>query len=441
MKSPKKRILFITQLEIWSMTTIEAGATMGNQSIYSTMLGYVRNGYEVHLLTSSERLKGPLPLPKEIIVHRHPMPGRPVVRGFRKIRNLLDWGSKRSSQSKSENTIQTDLDYKKYRVLHLVLVFYLWMSFWTLLLSLRHRFSAYYGYEMFGVPVAWFWGRFFGRGVVSRFQGTLMSKYVNDVSKLRYNWTHTMPMRLPTDLLVMANDGTQGDLVLDVLGVPKSRYVFWRNGVAFEEKELDPDFDPTKFRAQNGYDADTVLFLNANRMVYWKRLERLVNAVALVPKDRKFKVLLIGDGSEKPGLEELAHKLGVEDRIDFLGIMEHRHVLDWQRAADSLIGTSDFTNAANQMIEAQKLGVPYIAVDTGDTSRLLEHEVNGLLVKEPDDYQGIADAMTRLIDAPELRRKLAEGALEVGRKKILTWPERMNKEVAELEKRLGLNYD
>ncbi len=46
-------MLVITQLDIWSSLTIKktSQATMGNQSMYNTLLGYARHGYKVHLLT------------------------------------------------------------------------------------------------------------------------------------------------------------------------------------------------------------------------------------------------------------------------------------------------------------------------------------------------------------------------------------------------------
>ena len=71
-----RKVLFVTQLEIWSMTMAKSKAGMGNQSMYNTLLGYAGHGYEAHLLTSANQLVDKAQLPENIIVHRHPRAAR-----------------------------------------------------------------------------------------------------------------------------------------------------------------------------------------------------------------------------------------------------------------------------------------------------------------------------------------------------------------------------
>ncbi len=137
----------------------------------------------------------------------------------------------------------------------------------------------------------------------------------------------------------------------------------------------------------------------------------------------------------------MANQLDIANRVRFTGPLPHREVIRWHNVADALISTFDISNVGNQLLEAQRLGKPYISVDTGDTYKILADNVNGLLVKDPDDHSAIAAAMTRLIDEPDLCKRLGRGAIEVGKKHVFTWKERADKEIAEVEKRLGLNYD
>jgi len=401
---------------------------MGNQSLYNTLYGYSKHGYEIHLLTCSNRRLGPTRLPESIIVHRHPLPGLKLWHLIKIIRKFLLGSIIKKSIATKKNTLQTDINYKQYRVLHIALVCYVWMSLWSLLLSIYYHFDIYYGYEIFGVPVAWFWGRLFHRPVISRFQGTLMSKYLPTPYKLRYNWTHWLPMRLPVDLVIMTDDGTQGNRVLNYLGVPKNRYMFWRNGVHFKQ-DLYFNFNNIAFRNEKKIDIDMPLFTSASRMVYWKRIDRIIRAVALVPTDRKFTLVLIGDGDQRMCMELLAQSLGVSDRIKFTGPLSHDEVIKWHMAADVLLSTYDVSNIGNQLLEAQILGKAYITVDTGDTSTLLKHKFNGLLIKNPDDYSAIAKAITLLIDKPNLRKQLSLGAIATGKKQVLSWQARMDKEI------------
>lgn len=432
-RTRSKRVLFVTQLDIWSMSTKKSGATMGNQSLYNTLLGYARHGYQVHLFTSATRLSSNPTLPQNITVHRHPLPGRSIWHAAKKIKR---WLLRRPYTDTACSKVVSDLEYRQYLVLHKVLPFYLWAFWWVLLLMLRYRFDLLYGYEIFGTPVAWIWSRVFSRPVISRFQGTLMSKYLNSPEKILYNWTHWMPMKLPVNLLIMTNDGTQGDKVLDYLKVPITRRVFWRNGVELAQG-VNPKFDNIAFRRLNSIDEDTMLLTSASRMTYWKRIDRMIHAASLVPHNRKFKLIIIGDGENRDALEALARDLGVADKVHFTGPLPHRDVLKWHSAADVLISTFDVSNVGNQLLEAQVLGKPYITVNTGDTAHVLTHEYNGLLIQTPDDYLAIADAISRLIDDNSLRGCLANGAKEFGLQHIKTWTQRMEMEIATVEERLG----
>ena len=446
-KQSNKRILFITQLEIWSMSMKASGsATMGNQSMYNTILGYARHGYKVHLLTCSSQLTRKVSLPENIILHRHPIPGRRLWQNgriaLRNLRKRLFGNRENKSDSAAEaasSAVTTDIGYKRLRRATLTLCFYVVLTFWAFLLSLRYRFLFFYGYEIYGTPIAKLMGKLFHRPTISRFQGTLLSRYLDEPEKIRYNWPHWWAMQMKTELIIMTDDGTQGDRVLEHLGVTKDRYVFWRNGVAFEN--VDQSFDASRFRAERGIDEGTLLFTSASRMVYWKRIERMIHAVALVPENRRFTLVLIGDGALREPLESLVQKLNLTGRIEFTGAIPHREVIQWHTAADVLISTFDVSNVGNQLLEAQRLGKPYISVDTGDTCRILADDVNGLLMKDPDDHSAIAGAMTRMIDEPDLRKRLGRGAVEVGKNQVFTWEQRADKEVAEVEMRLDLNYD
>ncbi len=420
-------------------------ATMGNQSMYNTLLGYARHGYEVHLLTCTRRLMTTPDLPENIIIHRHLVPGRKTWQACRlflgKIRNLLrEWKTSCApvgSQDSESSEVKTDIGYKGYRRTSLTLAFYLVLGFWALLLSLRYRFRFFYGYEIYGTVIARFMGILFRKPVVSRFQGTLLSRYLDEPEKIRYNWSHWWPMQMKTDLVIMTNDGTQGDQMLDFLGVPKDRYVFWRNGVAFE-KELDKTEDPILFRAEQGISPETVLFTSASRMVFWKRIDRMLRAIVLIPKDRDFLLVLMGTGQQYEPLCALANQLGIANRVRFTGPLPHREVIRWHNAADALISTFDVSNVGNQMLEAQRLGKPYVSVNTGDTAQILKHEVNGLLVEDPDDHTGIANAILRMIDDSELRKQLARGAKTVGKTEVLNWEQRSDMEIATVEERFHL---
>jgi len=440
-EKPNKRILFVTNLELWSMSMGDHGATMGNQSMYNCLLGWLRHGYEVHVLTAAQQIREGVSLPEGLHIHRHPLPLRWGKRAARAVLRVLR--RRKTGQGEgAEDTSgpRTAMDWRRYKNTPYVLMFNFWIGLWALLLQTRYRFRFFYGYECHGAPVAWFWSRIFRRPLVTRFQGTLMTKWIDQPQVLRQLHSLVRPLALKSDLLIMTNDGTQGNRMLEHLGVPEERYVFWRNGIAFE-KDLDPNFDPAAFRLAEGIAPETVLLTSASRMVVWKRIDRMLKACAELGESLDFLLVLIGDGVERPGLEHLAESLGLGQRVRFTGALPHRSVIQWHQAADILISTFDVSNVGNQLLEAQPLGKPYVSVDTGDTADILIDGRNGLLVADMDDAGSLAEAMSRLIRDPALREQFGRGALEVADEQVCSWEERMEREVALVEERLGFLND
>jgi glycosyltransferase involved in cell wall biosynthesis len=93
-------------------------------------------------------------------------------------------------------------------------------------------------------------------------------------------------------------------------------------------------------------------------------------------------------------------------------MMGHRNdVSSWISAVDVLILTSTYEGQGLVLIEAMAAGVPVIASDVGGVSEIVNHEVNGLLVKAKDP-QSLYDSITRLFNDNHLRQSIIKNALD-----------------------------
>ncbi|MBF0552517.1 MAG: glycosyltransferase, partial [Deltaproteobacteria bacterium] len=73
------------------------------------------------------------------------------------------------------------------------------------------------------------------------------------------------------------------------------------------------------------------VFFNVGRMVSYKGLDILLNAMTYCP----FAILyLVGDGPERPGLERLSQKLGLTEQVRFCGMVPDKDLPGYFRAAD-----------------------------------------------------------------------------------------------------------
>lgn len=157
-------------------------------------------------------------------------------------------------------------------------------------------------------------------------------------------------------------------------------------------------------RAALGLDGFTLGF--AGRLTEAKGLDVLLDAVSRLPGTH---VLVAGDGGERTPLEERAARLGIADRVRFLGGLDRDSVLRMLRAVDVAVLTSRWENFPHSVVEALAVGTPVIASAVGGVPEIVTDGVNGLLV-EPGDVEAFAEAVRRLSEDAGLRGALAAAA-------------------------------
>lgn len=187
-----------------------------------------------------------------------------------------------------------------------------------------------------------------------------------------------------------------------------------RLGVLPNGIDLQPYREPT---AAHHAEAERIvarygrpLWLAAGRMVYYKGLEHALRALPSVPG----KLLLIGDGPERPALEAEARRLGLADRVHFLGFLPSTlDIVPYYLAADAFWFPSNARSEAFGLVqvEAMACGCPVLnaAIPHSGVPWVSRHEETGLTVPI-NDPAALAAAARRLLDEPGLRDRLAEGA-------------------------------
>jgi glycosyltransferase involved in cell wall biosynthesis len=141
------------------------------------------------------------------------------------------------------------------------------------------------------------------------------------------------------------------------------------------------------------------------RFVSHKAVDRVIAAVAAVDGVR---LLVGGDGPERERLERQAWRLGVANRVEFLGWVAPEQVLD---RCDVVASAARIEGHPLALLDAARRGLPIVAGDVGAVSEIVEHEVTGLLV-QPDDLTSLCAAIERLAADPRLRRSLGRAARE-----------------------------
>jgi glycosyltransferase involved in cell wall biosynthesis len=204
-----------------------------------------------------------------------------------------------------------------------------------------------------------------------------------------------MPGKLRADVLLVANDRTRRALPLGARGQVE---LLPENGVdlsLWHTSAPEPDPRPTRF-----------LFIG--RLVDWKGVDLLLEAMRIVLGRGAVTLDVIGEGSVRGALEAQARSLGLSDSVRFIGWVPQRECAERLSAADALVLPSLYECGGAVVLEAMACGRPVIATNWGGPADYLD-ESCGILV-EPSSRKtfidGLADAMTRIASSSELRAAL-----------------------------------
>jgi glycosyltransferase involved in cell wall biosynthesis len=134
-----------------------------------------------------------------------------------------------------------------------------------------------------------------------------------------------------------------------------------------------------------------------------KNLARLLRAFARLNHRKPTRLLIAGDGAERPALEALAATLGVAGRVDFIGHVEEPHKV--YPLFDVFAMSSDTEQMPNTVLQAMAAARPVASVDVGDVRAMLPPE-NAALISPRGDEIALAQALDRLLGDDGLRARL-----------------------------------
>lgn len=163
-------------------------------------------------------------------------------------------------------------------------------------------------------------------------------------------------------------------------------------------------------RAQFGLPADAKVVLAVGRLSREKAHAGLIRAFAeLRQKNAAFdaRLVIVGDGPERPRLEGLAADRNVAGVVHFAG--QQTVVRPYYAAADLLALPSHSEGSPNVLLEAMAYELPVVATAVGGIPEIVEDERSALLVP-PGSVHELGEAMGRLLSRPELANRLVAAA-------------------------------
>lgn len=154
------------------------------------------------------------------------------------------------------------------------------------------------------------------------------------------------------------------------------------------------------------------------RLVRWKNIEMAIKALSLTPPD--FSLSIIGEGVQKEDLEHLAWELGVSQRVNFLGRIEHSELDSMFRQFRGLLFPSLMEANGITMQEAMLIGLPVVALRWGGPAELASAE-EAILIEPTSEkaiVDGLFESMMRLAYDAKFADSISLKASEKARKEF-----------------------
>ncbi len=142
--------------------------------------------------------------------------------------------------------------------------------------------------------------------------------------------------------------------------------------------------------------------VTTGRLVPWKGLDGLIEAVAELKKLFSIKLIVVGDGPDRDRLAGLARKKEAGDAVIFLGRAPLEEVFNYYNLADVFVLNSKYEGLSHILLEVLSLGKPIVASNCGGNPEVIANEKNGLLV-EYNNVGQLAAAIKRMLTEEKWR--------------------------------------
>ncbi|HUF89550.1 MAG TPA: glycosyltransferase family 4 protein [Gemmatimonadota bacterium] len=157
------------------------------------------------------------------------------------------------------------------------------------------------------------------------------------------------------------------------------------------------------------------VILFVGRLVARKGVDQLLEGLARLA-DRPWKLEIVGFGPERDPLERHAERLGISDRVEFLGRVSSGDLVAAYRRASCFVLPATLDDRADTeglgvvLLEAMSYGVPVVATRRGGIVDVVDDGRSGLLVE--DDPTALADGIRAVLEDPERAARLGNAGLD-----------------------------
>ena len=141
------------------------------------------------------------------------------------------------------------------------------------------------------------------------------------------------------------------------------------------------------------------IMVTVGRLVKRKGIDTFLHSLSLLPNPN-YRAIVIGEGPERAMLQPLAHKLGLDGKVEFTGFISEDRKCRYLSQASAFVLPSVHEGLGLVYLEAMQWGLPVIAGNVGGQNDFLTNGETGFLV-DPGNPQELAGKITLLMQDPQ----------------------------------------
>ena len=269
------------------------------------------------------------------------------------------------------------------------------LRYWAMLLNrvrrydIIHIFSASYWSFVLAPTPAILVAKLYGKRAVLNYRSGQAEKHLR-------LWRRTA---LPTIRLV------------DRIVVPSGYLVDVFAGFDLHAESIFNFVDMSRFRFRRREPLKPVFLSNRNHEPLYN-VGCILRAFAII--QQRFtaaRLIVAGDGSQRPSLEALAQSLGLRN-VEFIGRVAPERMPELYDAADIYLNSPNTDNMPGSIIESFASGLPVVTTDAGGIPYIVTDGETGLMVRRDDHEAMAARALSLLEDDAMAQRQIAQARAE-----------------------------
>jgi glycosyltransferase involved in cell wall biosynthesis len=177
----------------------------------------------------------------------------------------------------------------------------------------------------------------------------------------------------------------------------------------------------------------------AARLIERKKIHVLIQAFAIFRREvPAARLVIIGDGSERPRLESLAVRLGVGQGVEFTGALSHRAVVNRIGESHVFILPSVRESLGTVYFEAMSQGTPVVATEGEGFADFIKDGEDGFLVR-PNDVESLVHVMRALHESSELWNRISAAGRRCFERSGVRWTDSVSAHLALFERLIRSN--